>query len=490
MSLWTSLEPASTTMDAGATRSVTLRLRNTGDVVDEYRFVPVGDLAPYAIVEPPTLRLYPGTTGTVTVTFAPPRTPDSTAGPHPYGVQVVPTEHPEATTVAEGNITIAPFSEMRAELVPPTVKGRFRGRPKLAVDNLGNVKLTGSISGSDNGDQLSYEIFPASIQIEPGRAAFVKATLKPRQITWAGQKQERPYTLDIRRSGAEPTPVEGTYVQRSVMPYWLMTVMSLLLVLTVTGLILWFNFRPNVRSLAKEKIESVAAESIKPTESAPPKLPDPPAAEVTPDQPKPDDGDGDGDSGGGGGSGGDKPPAKKDPASRTRVQVRDVRTDKCADILGREKGAPNGTVQHSYCNPPDEDNQLWNLEVRYKNKAPNGTSVFQIRNVTDELCMDLGGYEGVDPLTPVAEFPCDGTTSDNQLWWLDLQDNGNDTLSHYFIRNLASDNMCLKLSRADPNVDDYGPDAPLVVKKCTDGEDGAWKFVTEKRAKELSQQGG
>ncbi|MEV7865482.1 response regulator, partial [Streptomyces sp. NPDC088124] len=31
-----------------------------------------------------------------------------------------------------------------------------------------------------------------------------------------------------------------------------------------------------------------------------------------------------------------------------------VRTDKCADILGREKGAPNGVVQHSYCNPPAE----------------------------------------------------------------------------------------------------------------------------------------
>ena len=106
-------------------------------------------------MEPPTLRLFPGTTGTVELTFAPPRTPDATAGPNPYAVRITPTEHPEATTVPEGNLTITPFTELRAELVPPTVKGRFRGRPRLAIDNLGNTKVTASLNGSDNGDQLS-----------------------------------------------------------------------------------------------------------------------------------------------------------------------------------------------------------------------------------------------------------------------------------------------------------------------------------------------
>src|SRR5262245_2574214 len=79
VSLWTSLQPASTTVDPGSTATVRLRLRNTGDVVDEYRLVPVGDIAPYVAVEPATIRLYPGTTGTVELTFAPPRTPDATA---------------------------------------------------------------------------------------------------------------------------------------------------------------------------------------------------------------------------------------------------------------------------------------------------------------------------------------------------------------------------------------------------------------------------
>ncbi|MFG2737973.1 peptidoglycan-binding protein, partial [Streptomyces harbinensis] len=61
MSLWTSLEPASATVAPGDETRVRLRLRNTGDVVDEYRFEPVGEVAPWTTVEPETLRLYPGT---------------------------------------------------------------------------------------------------------------------------------------------------------------------------------------------------------------------------------------------------------------------------------------------------------------------------------------------------------------------------------------------------------------------------------------------
>ncbi|MDX2700642.1 COG1470 family protein, partial [Streptomyces ipomoeae] len=275
MSLWTSLEPASTTVDPGASTTVRLRLRNTGDVVDEYRFEPVGDLAPWTTVEPQTLRLYPGTTGTVELTFAPPRTPDATAGPNPYAVRITPTEHPEATTVPEGNLTITPFTEVRAELVPHTVKGRFRGRPKLAVDNLGNTKVTASVSGSDNGDHLSYDIHPSNVQIEPGRAAFVNATLKPRQIIWFGSKEERPYTFAVQRSGVAPLGVDGMYVQRGFLPGWLATFLGVFLALAITFVTLWLAYKPQVRSDAREKTEPAAVSTLEPSPEAPATAPPP-----------------------------------------------------------------------------------------------------------------------------------------------------------------------------------------------------------------------
>ncbi|PSM42874.1 hydrolase [Streptomyces dioscori] len=282
MSLWTSLEPASATVDPGGSTTVRLRLRNTGDVVDEYRFEAVGPLAPWARVEPQVLRLYPGTTGSVEVSFAPPRTPDATAGPNPYAVRITPTEHPDATTVPEGNLTITPFTEVRAELVPPTVKGRFRGRPKLAVDNLGNTKLTASVSGSDNGDQLSYDIHPANVQIEPGRAAFVKTTLKPRQIIWFGSKESRPYTLALQRSGVDPMDVEGTYVQRSFLPRWLATFLGIFMALALTFVMLWIAYKPSVRSSATEKIQEAGISTLAPSLSPTPEAPKAPSSVPTP----------------------------------------------------------------------------------------------------------------------------------------------------------------------------------------------------------------
>ncbi len=291
-----------------------LRLRNTGDVVDEYRFEAVGPIAPWTTVEPQTLRLYPGTTGSVDLTFAPPRTPDATAGPNPYAVRITPTEHPEATTVPEGNLTITPFTEVRAELVPPTVKGRFRGRPKLALDNLGNTRLTASVSGSDNGDQLSYDIHPSNVQIEPGRAAFVNTTLKPRQIIWFGSKEDRPYTLAVQRSGVTPLDVAGTYVQRGFLPRWLATFLGVFMALAITFVMLWIAYKPQLRSEAKEKMQEAGISTLPPSgpTASPSPPPSPSAAVPSPPVPaaSPPAGDAGAAAGAGGAGGGEEKETK------------------------------------------------------------------------------------------------------------------------------------------------------------------------------------
>ncbi|MFI6034204.1 hydrolase [Streptomyces sp. NPDC051315] len=322
MSLWTSLEPASATVDPGGSTTVRLRLRNTGDVVDEYRFEAVGPLAPWAVVEPQSLRLYPGTTGSVEVTFAPPRTPDATAGPNPYAVRITPTEHPEATAVPEGNLTITPFTEVRAELVPPTVKGRFRGRPRLAVDNLGNTKLTASVSGSDNGDQLSYDFHPSNVQIEPGRAAFVETTLKPRQIIWFGSAERRPYTLAVQRSGVTPLDVEGTYVQRGFLPRWLAVFLSVSMALAVTCVMLWIAYKPQVRSAAAERREEAGISTLPPAPSPTPGAPKAPSADVTapPAATETQQAGGDGAGAGAGGGGSEEETEAPEQTAATAVQ--------------------------------------------------------------------------------------------------------------------------------------------------------------------------
>ncbi|WP_217170333.1 RICIN domain-containing protein [Streptomyces sp. AC512_CC834] len=468
MSLWTSLEPASATVDPGSSTRVRLRVRNTGDVVDEYRFEPVGDVAPWTTVEPPTLRLYPGTTGTVELTFAPPRTPDAVAGPNPYAVRITPTEHPDAVTVPEGNLTITAFSEVRAELVPPTVKGRFRGRPKLAVDNLGNTKVTASVSGSDNGDHLSYEIRPGNVQIEPGRAAFLETTLKPQQIIWFGAKEERPYTLAVRRSGVDPTEVEGTYVQRGFLPRWLATFFGIFVALAIAFVMIWIAYKPQVRTSATEQTQEAGA-ALAPSPSATPEtLPstaESPSEEA--EQPAAEESKSDG-GGGGGGGGGDQPkkPTVKPVVPAKNVMLRNATTHMCADVPGREKGKINEIVQQANCHE-EGDNQYWHLEVKYPKGGPGGAPLFQIRNATDRFCMDLGEF-GARPVgTGIAEFRCDGTKDDNQLWWVDKQKSGD-----YWIRNFASNNKCLNVKGQNG-----GTETRLNIADCTNTDDQEWKII-------------
>ncbi len=361
-------------MDPGGSTTVRLRLRNTGDVVDEYRFEPVGDIAPWTTVEPQSLRLYPGTTGTVELTFAPPRTPDATAGPNPYAVRITPTEHPEATTVPEGNLTITPFTEVRAELVPPTVKGRFRGRPKLAIDNLGNTKLTAAVSGSDHGDQLSYDIHPSNVQIEPGRAAFVRTTLRPRQIIWFGSKEERPYALAVQRAGVEPQSVDGTYVQRGFLPGWLATFLGVAVVLAVTFVTLWLAYQPKVTSAATEIREagtrvlpsaSPSAMAPAPSVSAAPLPSDTPQApEQEGEQPEDPGSGSDSGSGSGSGSGSDKEPDTKAPPKQPAAKgflIIGKGSDRCIDVTDAQGGEGKDGTPLQLWDCAGSANQKWDF---------------------------------------------------------------------------------------------------------------------------------
>ncbi|MCX4549392.1 RICIN domain-containing protein [Streptomyces sp. NBC_01500] len=466
MSLWTSLEPPSTTVDPGGSAGVRLRVRNTGDVVDEYRFVPVGDLSPWTTVEPQTIRLYPGTTGSVQLTFAPPRTPDATAGPTPYGVQIIPTEHPQATTVPEGNVTVTPFTEVRAELVPHTVKGRFRGRPRLAIDNIGNVKLTASVNGTDNSDQLSYDIHPANVQIEPGRAAFLKTTLKPRQIIWAGAKQSRPYNLAIQRSGAEPLPVQGTYIQPGLLPRWLGVIISMLIALTIALVMVWIAYKPSVASQATERSD-VGKSTLAPPPPAPsaPAPPDPEPSKTADDNA--------GKNSGGGGGGAKKPPPD-DPLKS--VMLRNTTSQKCAApaLANGSAGSPLG--QYTCGLDPAEVNQVWTFDTVFKGQGPHGSDLVQIRNNTTGYCMDAPANAATDNGTPTLhENACTRSHDGNQLWYLETRpDSGG---LNYWIRNYSSNSKCLNVTGFASKGEDMAEGKEVSAYQCSDTDDQVWRLV-------------
>ncbi|MGW2860640.1 peptidoglycan-binding protein [Streptomyces sp. NPDC001205] len=305
MTMWTSLDPAAVAVDPGGRATARLRVRNTGDTVEEFRLSIVGAPAGWARVEPDTLRLYPGSEGTAEISFAPPRTPDALAGPAPYGIRVEPREHPDLRDVLEGQVTVAPFSEVRAELLPPSLVGRFRARASVAVDNLGNTPLTASLTLRDEGNRLTYDMAPNSVQVAPGRAAFAKLNVRPQRVRWTGTAEHHRLTVVVRRSGDDTgLDLGGTFDQRPVLPRWLLVTGSALVTAAVAFAVLWLGFQPKVTTASGELQAGPSAQPVpQGAESPLPPAPSsaPPAA---PPAQNPPGGSGGG-AGGGGGGGGD-----------------------------------------------------------------------------------------------------------------------------------------------------------------------------------------
>ncbi|MFG2722439.1 peptidoglycan-binding protein [Streptomyces sp. NPDC048416] len=263
MTMWTSLDPAAVAVDPGGRATARLRVRNTGDTVEEYRLSVVGAPSGWARVEPDTLRLYPGSEGTAEISFAPPRSPDAPAGPASYGVRVEPREHPGVRDVLDGQVTVAPFTEVRAELLPPSLVGRFRARASVAVDNLGNTALTASLVLRDETNRLTYEMAPNSVQIAPGRAAFAKLSVRPQHVRWTGSTEQHRLTVAVRRSGDDKAlELTGTFEQRPVLPRWLLVAGSAAVAASVACVVLWMGFQPKVNTAAGEMQASSSAQPV------------------------------------------------------------------------------------------------------------------------------------------------------------------------------------------------------------------------------------
>ncbi|WP_328928069.1 hydrolytic protein [Streptomyces sp. NBC_00190] len=252
----------------GGTASTTLTVRNDGDIVEAYRLEVVGDCAAWTTVEPERVSLYPGTSETVTIRLAPPRSPQVRAGDVPLAVRVLPTEHPESVRVPETTVHIEEFRELRAESAPKRRRGWLRGRYRLAVRNEGNSPVRLGFTPAQPGEELKFDFRPATLKLEPGESAEVALRVRTGKPVWFGSPVTWPFTVEVAETGdgdgedgkeqPEPdavrAPLEAEFVQIPIFPTWLLAVLAALLAL----LLAWFMLvRPAVRSTAKEAADEV-----------------------------------------------------------------------------------------------------------------------------------------------------------------------------------------------------------------------------------------
>jgi hypothetical protein len=290
----TSLDPASSSAVPGAAAAThTLRVRNGGDTVEEYQLSVVGPLAPWAVLAPDRLRLYPGDEGTATITITVPRTSKATAGPTPFGVRVVPRVNAELSDVAEGTVSVAPFGELRADMNPVTVRGRLSAALQLTVDNRGNAPLHVRLDGRDDEDVLRFDEQDEPVQVPPGVTGNPPLRVRPRRRRFTGRSERFPFSVTVTpadpdaAAGAQPVQLRGTYVRLALIPTWLLlALIALLLAAAVAAGLLYLPFTNLQRFVFPQPPPVVvAAPNVQPPQQVQPPAPQP--AQQAPQQVQP-----------------------------------------------------------------------------------------------------------------------------------------------------------------------------------------------------------
>ncbi len=282
MSAAIALEPATLHVEPGGEASLTLTIRNTGTVVDEFAIEVVGDARAWATAEPATVSLFPAAQGTTVITFRPPRVSSTRAGTTTFGVMARSHENPSDTVVEEGVLEVGGFLAMAAELIPRTSHGSRGGRHDIAIDNRGNVRLDAQLAGLDPDRRVRLDLDPAMLPVEPGTAAFGHVVVKPVRRFWRGPARTVPFQVTVKGDTSDPNPflLDGTYVQESILPWWFARALMALVALVVAGVLLWlFVLQPQIRSTAADTLEefgfspkpgSVAAGGSPPPDGASP----------------------------------------------------------------------------------------------------------------------------------------------------------------------------------------------------------------------------
>jgi hypothetical protein len=260
-----SLSSSDLSVAPGAVATVDLLVRNNGSVVDELSLRVLGEAGDWAIVEPPTLSLFPQTEGMARVTFSPPRSPSTRAGVIAFGVMVTSREDPEGSVVEEGTLEIAAFTDTTAELIPHAGAGKRNAHFRLAIDNRGNVPVSCQLGGLDPNGNLNFLVRPSGADVAAGTTVFARLTTTASHWMWRGQARTLPFAAVVSSTDESAPPIhcEGVMLHEALLPPWILKALALALALILAAIAIWYGLlRPSIRSQARAAALAQSAKAV------------------------------------------------------------------------------------------------------------------------------------------------------------------------------------------------------------------------------------
>ena len=246
----------------GGEASCLLTVRNQTDIVEGYQIEVLGNAAAWAEVDPPTLRLYPGSDAAIRITFRMPNNVKVAVRDIPFAVRVTPMERPDEVVVPEGLLRIGAVTELGGDLLPETSKTRRSAQHDVAIDNMGNVPVRVTVQGSDPEEALTLRAHPVALVIPPGEAVIAQLRVKHRALLWKGKPVPRKFRVAVTSPDVPPVLLDGTSVQRPIIGAWMWKAAIALLALALLAAGLWAGLvKPAVKSAADKAAQDAVAVS-------------------------------------------------------------------------------------------------------------------------------------------------------------------------------------------------------------------------------------
>jgi hypothetical protein len=257
MGVIASIDAASVSAEPGAETSCTVRVRNTGMVVDQVLLDVLGDARPWVTVEPAQLNMLPGSDALAQVMFRPPRSSAVAAGTLPFAVRAMSTEDPAGSTIEEGTVEVSPFSDLRAVLAPGSARGRRSARYRLIVENEGNTPAHVAITVSDPDLLLEFKVKPETLVAQPGTATYVRLRTSPKRRFMKGPDRPLPFQALLQADDCAPATVNGVMVHEQILPTWLMPAIATAAAVVAALAVLWFTvLKPEVHTMATQAVQA------------------------------------------------------------------------------------------------------------------------------------------------------------------------------------------------------------------------------------------
>jgi beta-lactam-binding protein with PASTA domain len=259
--LFVVLEEGDGQVEPGGEWTTTVRVRNTGRIVERVDLRCEGLPPSWVTFEPQQVNLESSgelSRTAVKMRVRPPRSADTTTGWMSFSVYAWSVSEPSVRVEQRGRLVVGAFAQTSTTIDPLTSESRRGATFTIAVRNDGNAPVDASIVTDDPNNKLRFHASERTVRVAPNQVGQVQLDVVPKERLVVGAAVQHPFTVTIQSGTTPAAPVAAVLVQRPILPRWAPRVVALLAVVLVGAGAVWAKHIWDTRDREVPQVRSIA----------------------------------------------------------------------------------------------------------------------------------------------------------------------------------------------------------------------------------------